>query len=155
MDLPALLEELRIVVEPALREEGIEVSWEIEPGLPAVWADRQSWMQVFLNLTKNSQRAMLDRPSPQLKIVARAEGQRVAVRVQDTGGGVLHPEHLFRPFQPGAQSTGLGVYLSRALMRSFRGDLRYEPEPPGGRGRAGSTSSLNCRLCWQVSRPER
>jgi PAS domain S-box-containing protein len=139
VDLPALLEELRIVVEPALREEGIEVSWEIEPGLPAVWADRQSLMQVFLNLTKNSQRAMLDRPSPQLKIVARAEGQRVAVRVQDTGGGVLHPEHLFRPFQPGAQSTGLGVYLSRALMRSFRGDLRYEPEPPGGRGQAGST----------------
>ena len=88
-------------------------------------------MQVFLNLTKNSQRAMLDQPSRQLKIVARAEGQRIAVRVQDTGGGVLHPEHLFRPFQPGAQSTGLGVYLSRALMRSFRGDLRYEPEPRG------------------------
>jgi hypothetical protein len=52
---------------------------------------------------------------------------------------VLHPEHLFRPFQPGAQSTGLGVYLSRALMRSFRGELRYEPEPPSGRGQAGST----------------
>jgi two-component system sensor kinase FixL len=139
VDLPALLEELRIVVEPALREEGIEVSWDIQPGLPAVWADRQSLMQVFLNLTKNSQRAMQDRPFPQLKIVARDEGQRVAVRVQDTGGGVLHPEHLFRPFQPGAQSTGLGVYLSRALMRSFRGELRYEPEPPSGRGQAGST----------------
>jgi two-component system, LuxR family, sensor kinase FixL len=131
VDLPALLEELRIVIELALREEGIDVSWDIEPGLPAVWADRQSLMQVFLNLTKNSQRAMLDRPSRELKIVARAEGQRVVVRVQDTGGGVLHPERLFRPFQPGAQSTGLGVYLSRALLRSFRGDLRYEPEPRG------------------------
>jgi two-component system sensor kinase FixL len=98
--LPALLEELRIVIEPALREEGIDVSWDIEPGLPAVWADRQSLMQVFLNLTKNSQRAMLDQPSAQLKIVARAEGQRIVVRVQDTGGGVLHPEHLFRPSSP-------------------------------------------------------
>ncbi len=131
VDLPALLEELRIVIEAALREEGIGVSWDIEPGLPAVWADRQSLMQVFLNLTKNSQRAMLDQPSRELKIVARNEGHHVVVRVQDTGGGVLHPEHLFRPFQPGAQSTGLGVYLSRALMRSFRGDLRYEPEPRG------------------------
>src|ERR1700733_639404 len=131
VDLPALLEELRIVVEPALRDEGIDVCWDIQPGLPAVWADRQSLMQVFLNLTKNSQRAMLDRPLPQLKIRARAEGQRIVVRVQDTGGGVLHPEHLFRPFQPGAQSTGLGVYLSRALLRSFRGDLRYEPEARG------------------------
>jgi two-component system, LuxR family, sensor kinase FixL len=131
VDLPALLEELRIVIEAALRDEGIEVSWDIEPGLPSVWADRQSLMQVFLNLTKNSQRAMLDRSSRQLKIVARAEGHRVAVRVQDTGGGVLDPEHLFRPFQPGAQSTGLGVYLSRALLRTFRGDLRYEPGPHG------------------------
>lgn len=131
VDLPAFLEELRIVIEPALREDGIGVSWEIEPGLPAVWADRQSLMQVFLNLTKNSQRAMLDQTSRELRIAARAEAHRVGVRVQDTGGGVQHPEHLFRPFQPGAQSTGLGVYLSRALLRSFRGDLRYEPEPHG------------------------
>jgi len=139
VDLPALLEELRIVIEPTLREEGIDVAWEIEPGLPAVWADRQSLMQVFLNLTKNSQRAMLDQPYRQLKIVARAEDHRVAVRVQDTGGGVLHPEHLFRPFQPGAQSTGLGVYLSRALLRSFRGDLHYEPEPHRAGDQKGST----------------
>jgi len=131
VDLAALLEELRIVIEAALRDEGIDVSWDIEPGLPSVWADRQSLMQVFLNLTKNSRRAMLDQSSRRLQIVARAEGQRVTVRVQDTGGGVVHPEDLFRPFQPGAQSTGLGVYLSRALLRSFRGDLRYEPERNG------------------------
>ena len=131
VDLPALLEEVRIVIEPALREEDVAVVWDIEPGLPPVWADRQSLMQVFLNLTKNSQRAMLDQPVRALKITARAEGQRVLVRVQDTGGGVAHPERLFRPFQPGAQDTGLGVYLSRALMRSFRGDLRHEPESGG------------------------
>jgi two-component system, LuxR family, sensor kinase FixL len=146
VDLPALLEELRIVIEAALREEGIDIAWDIEPGLPPVWADRQSLMQVFLNLTKNSQRAMLDLPSRQLKIVARAEGQRVAVRVQDTGGGVLDPEHLFRPFQPGAHSTGLGVYLSRALLRSFRGDLRYEPEPRRGSVQRGSTFVVELSL---------
>jgi two-component system, LuxR family, sensor kinase FixL len=138
VDLRALLEELRIIIEAAFREEGIDVSWDIEAGLPAVWADRQSLMQVFLNLTKNSQRAMLDQPSRQLRIVARAEGHRVTVRVHDTGCGVLDPEHLFRPFQPGAQSTGLGVYLSRALLRSFRGDLRYEPEPRRGSAPKGS-----------------
>lgn len=139
VDLRAFLEELRIVIEPALRDDGIEVVWDVEPGLPPVWADRQSLMQVFLNLTKNSQRAMADRPSRVLKITAAAEGPRVAVRVQDTGSGVLDPEHLFRPFQPGAQATGLGVYLSRALLRSFRGDLRYEPEPRRSGGEGGAT----------------
>jgi signal transduction histidine kinase len=53
------------------------------------------------------------------------------VRIQDTGGGVANPDRLFRPFQLDAQATGLGLYLSRAFMRSFRGDLRYEPESQG------------------------
>ena len=53
------------------------------------------------------------------------------MRFRDTGCGVAHPERLFRPFQQQAEATGLGLYLSRAFMRSFRGDLRYEPEPEG------------------------
>jgi PAS domain S-box-containing protein len=131
LDLQSLIEELRIIVEPALREDGTEVHWDIQSGLPAVWADRQSLMQVFLNLVKNSQRAMFNQTSRVLTFTAKTEKDRVMVRVQDTGGGVANPDRLFRPFQQGAQATGLGLYLSRAFMRSFRGDLRYEPEPGG------------------------
>ena len=43
----------------------------------------------------------------------------------------MHPERLFHPFQVDAQSIGLGLYLSRAFMRSFKGDLHYEPETGG------------------------
>jgi len=32
-----------------------------------------------------------------------------------------------RPFQDGAHATGLGLYLSRAFVRSFGGELRYKP----------------------------
>jgi K+-sensing histidine kinase KdpD len=55
----------------------------------------------------------------------------VVVRVRDTGRGVSNPERLFQPFPEGAEATGLGLYLSRALVRIFNGDLRYEPGPPG------------------------
>ncbi len=58
-------------------------------------------------------------------------GLQVCIWFRDTGGGVTHPERLFRLFQREAQSTGLGLDLSRALMRSFRGDLRYEPAIEG------------------------
>ena len=54
VDLAALLDELKIVVAPSLQEENIAAQWTIEPGLPPVWADRPSLMQVFLNLTTNS-----------------------------------------------------------------------------------------------------
>jgi len=131
IDLQSLLEELRIIVEPSFRDEGMEVHWDIEPGLAPVWADRQSLMQVFLNLTKNSERAMLEQTRRELRVTARTEKQSVVVRFSDSGCGVRNPDRLFRPFQEGAQATGLGLYLSRALMRSFRGDLRYEREPHG------------------------
>ncbi|HET6218514.1 MAG TPA: ATP-binding protein [Acidobacteriaceae bacterium] len=131
MEVHPLLDELRIVIDSSLRDRGITSRWEIEDDLPPVWADRQSLMQVFLNLTKNSERAMEDQERKELTVSARSEGIAIAIRFRDTGGGVAHPERLFRPFQLEAQSTGLGLYLSRALMRSFKGDLHYEPEAGG------------------------
>ena len=131
VDLSALLEELRIVVEPSLRERDITLLWRVASSLPPVWADRQSLMQVFLNLTRNSERALENSPNRELAISTQVTEKRVCVRFRDTGCGVAHPERLFRPFQQHAQQSGLGLYLSRAFMRSFRGDLRYEPEPDG------------------------
>lgn len=131
LDLESFLEELRIVVSPALRENDIELVWDIQPDLPAVWADRHSLMQVFLNLVSNSERAMADQAVRRLTLAARSHPNRVTIFVSDTGPGVASPEMLFKPFQPQAQATGIGLYLSRALMRSFRGDLRYEPDGEG------------------------
>ena len=131
LDVRALLDELRIVVEPSLRDSGVTMQWRMEKDLPPVWADRQSLMQVFLNLSKNSERAMQRRTVKILTVAAVRSELGVSVRFSDTGGGVAHPERLFRPFQREAESTGLGLYLSRAFMRGFRGELRYEPESEG------------------------
>ena len=125
VDLAVLLDELRIVVTPSLEEESISAEWVVEAGLPSVWADPPSLMQVFLNLTTNSVRALAKRHHPTLVVNARLEGAQVHVEFSDNGGGVKHPEYLFRPFQAGAEATGLGLYLSRAFMRSFGGELRY------------------------------
>jgi PAS domain S-box-containing protein len=134
IDLASLLAELRIIMEPQLREQGIDVTWSVEPRLPAVWADRSSLIQVFLNLIKNSQRAMQSSSQPALQIGASRTGSRVLVEVTDSGNGVAHPERLFRPFQTQAEATGLGLYVSRAFLRSFHGDLRYKPNAAGAGG---------------------
>ena len=131
VEVQSLLDELRIVIEAGLKDAGVTTIWRLEPDLSPVWADRQSLMQVFLNLTKNSERAMETRERKELTITARGEGLGVAIRFHDSGSGVAYPERLFHPFQADAQSTGLGLYLSRAFMRSFKGDLHYEPEAEG------------------------
>ena len=133
VDVGSVLDELRIVTSPSLRESGVLVRWDVPKALPRVWAERHDLLQALLNLTKNSQRAMQDQEQGQkeFRVSARVEGERVVVRVRDTGHGISNPERLFQPFQQGADSTGLGLYLSRALVRAFNGDLRYEPQPSG------------------------
>jgi PAS domain S-box-containing protein len=131
VDLGALLEELRSVIAPTLDDESIGSKWTAEPGLPLVWADRSILMQVFLNLTTNSIRALTQQSTKSLTVSATTDGDQVHIAFTDTGGGVAHPEHLFRPFQDDAQSTGLGLYLSRAFVRSFGGDIRYQPAQGG------------------------
>jgi len=55
----------------------------------------------------------------------------VVIRVIDTGCGVPDPERLFQPFQEGAEANGLGLYLSRAFLRAFDGDVVFEPRRSG------------------------
>ncbi|HXZ39665.1 MAG TPA: ATP-binding protein [Terriglobales bacterium] len=131
VELPSVLDELRILIETAYHESEINVQWDIEEPLPLVWADRYGLIQVFLNLAKNSQRAMASTEEKRIRIAARQENGRVVIRFEDTGIGVASPEDLFRPFQRGAKSSGLGLYVSRAIMRSFGGELNYEPRPEG------------------------
>ena len=55
----------------------------------------------------------------------------MSIRFTDTGPGIPADQKIFQPLQKGADATGLGLYLSRAFMRSFRGDLRHDPRHPG------------------------
>ena len=131
VELTSVLDEVRVLIETAGHESGINVQWDIQELLPLVWADRYGLIQVFLNLAKNSQRAMASTPKKELRISAREERDNVVIRFEDTGTGIASPENLFRQFQPGAKSTGLGLYVSRAIMRSFGGELKYEPRTEG------------------------
>ena len=131
VELPSVLDELRILIETAYHESEIDVQWDIAEALPLVWADRYGLIQVFLNLAKNSQRAMASTEEKQIRISARRENGKIVIRFEDTGIGVASPQDLFRPFQRGAKSSGLGLYVSRAIMRSFGGELTYEPRSEG------------------------
>lgn len=131
VEVPSILDELRLLIEHSLHETGVQAVWRIEDNLPFVSADRYGLMQVFLNLVKNSQRAMEASNRKQLTISAAVENRDVVIRFEDTGRGVADPEKLFQPFQTRTAATGLGLYVSRAILRTFRGDLHYEPRECG------------------------
>jgi signal transduction histidine kinase len=131
IDLVETLSDLRIVLDPYCQEADIALHWNIPKDLPPVWADRQRLLQVLLNLTKNSKRALEHAQVKTIDISVTCEGRQVCIRVTDSGPGISSAEKLFLPFQEGADATGLGLYLSRAFMRSLHGDLRHDPIEPG------------------------
>src|SRR5579862_3288033 len=88
VELTSVLDEFRILIETAYHESKIEMQWDVQESLPLVWADRYGLIQVFLNLAKNSQRAMTSTSKKQLQISAREERATVVIRFEDTGTGI-------------------------------------------------------------------
>jgi two-component system sensor kinase FixL len=129
--LQSVLDNLRIVIEPGWRDTDGLVRWRLPKDLPSVTADPHGLLQAFLNLVQNSHRAVQESPIRELTISAAAEDGKVFVRFEDSGPGISSPERLFQPFQPGAEGTGLGLYISRAVLRSYGGELRFEPQEHG------------------------
>ncbi len=130
VNLHSVLSELRIIVEPTYNDLDMTLEWDVAEELPLVMADHHGLLQVFLNLASNSRQAMEEAEERILSIHAEQDHNLVTVRFADSGSGIARPESLFRPFQPGVQ-TGLGLYVSRAIVRSFGGDLRYEATERG------------------------
>lgn len=130
-DLNEVLTDLRIVLEQICEESDIQLLWSVPEKLPFVQADRHSLMQVLLNLAKNSQRALEPAAQKMIEIAVDQRPDGMSIRFTDTGPGVPVGQKLFQPLQKGADATGLGLYLSRAFMRSFQGDLRHDSQHAG------------------------
>lgn len=133
IELSPVLDELRILIESVCRDSDIELEWKAADQSRQVWADHYGLIQVFLNLIKNSRRALESVPEKRIRISTTHEERTVIVRFEDSGPGISDPQILFRAFQPDASATGLGLYVSRALMKSFGGDLSFEPSEHGCR----------------------
>jgi len=131
VELTGVLDELRVLIEPLYREAGCEIIWRLQDDLPLVIADRYGLQQVFLNLARNSQRAMASTESKRLTVSSEVQSGSIVIRFEDSGVGITSPYELFKPFQPGANATGLGLYISRAILRSFGGELKFEPRSKG------------------------
>jgi signal transduction histidine kinase len=132
-DVKAVLDQLRVVIEPDWEEIGGEVVWHVPETLPLVGADAHGLLQIFLNLCQNSLRAVEDMPQRRLTVSVASDQDDLIVTFKDTGPGVERPEMLFHlhPVRPPNGGSGLGLYISRELARSVGGELEFVPSAPG------------------------
>jgi two-component system, OmpR family, sensor histidine kinase VicK len=77
-----------------------------------------------------------------------AGGGTLRVRVEDAGPGIADAdrERLFERYArgsfPGAEGTGLGLYVSRELARANRGDLVLDSKGPGAPASKGAAFAV-------------
>lgn len=131
--LQQVIDDVRIIFADSSEESSLRILWCNAQNVPPVWADHQGLLQVFLNLLRNARSALTSTQSPCIRITTQRKANTVEVHITDNGPGISDSEHLFTRFQNGSRAQGLGLYLSRAMVMSFRGDLRYEAAQPGAR----------------------
>lgn len=133
INVTTVLETLRVVIEQDWAEAGGVIHWETDEVMPFVHADEHALLRVLLNLSQNSLRSVQRGGEPLLRISVSAANGHALIAFEDAGPGVSDPSILFKPFRENADGSGIGLYISRALVRGFDGDLRHVPTPSGCR----------------------
>ncbi|GIH99733.1 sensor histidine kinase [Planobispora takensis] len=125
---------LHAAVEDAVSYLTAPVGMAVDPDL-TVRADPQRLEQILVNLTANAIR----HGAPPIIVSAEpTTGGMVAVHVRDHGPGVPEEkrEALFSRFSSAdtsPESVGLGLWITRELVRAHGGDVQHSPADPGTR----------------------
>ncbi|MBO9098330.1 MULTISPECIES: two-component system sensor histidine kinase NtrB [Rhizobium] len=123
----------------------IKITENYDPSLPAVYANRDQLVQVFLNLIKNAAEAVADRPDgeivlttayrPGIRLSVAGSREKISLPLEfcviDNGPGVpadLLP-HLFDPFiTTKTNGTGLGLALVAKIIGDHGGIVECDSQ---------------------------
>jgi CheY-like chemotaxis protein/anti-sigma regulatory factor (Ser/Thr protein kinase) len=132
--LAPLLAQAMPMLTPLLDERRVTVTPAVPDGLVAQ-ADAVRLRQVLLNLLGNA--IKYNRAGGQVHVAAEAAGERVRIRIADTGRGMDDEQlrHLFEPFnrlgaeRSGIQGTGIGLAIVKALVERMQGTVTVQSSP--------------------------
>src|SRR5262249_33150919 len=135
VEVNAVVRDVLEVVQGRAAGRGVHIETRLGE-LPVCQADPEGLHRALLNIVTNAFDAVEERTNPQVGVLTRLEpgsdgrGDWVRITVLDNGPGIP-PDHLvglFRPFHStkGARGTGLGLAVSRKILREHGGDIFAE-----------------------------
>ena len=131
--LREILEDAAVLVRLKLEQSRINLSWGKLSGDELVFVDKGQIQQVLLNLMLNAVEVMPD--GGDLSIGTELKDGRVNIYVKDQGGGIPKNlrDRIFESFLTGRKDgTGLGLTISKRIMRAHDGDLELVESGSGG-----------------------
>jgi len=130
-----LLMRVRQLSSETLEGSGIRLSSSIEPEGLELTADIQLVEQVLINLVLNGVEALEGTDRGRIEIRALIDRRnRVVIQVEDNGRGISEDagEKIFIPFfSTKKDGSGIGLSLSRQIMRLHEGELTAESAEGG------------------------
>ena len=139
VSLATFLATIREIILIKAQEKGLDLVWNVAPDLPqAIYADERRLRQVLLNLLANAVK-FTDHGQVRL-FITPAGHARLRFRVQDTGIGMSADQlqRLFQPFEQVGEErrrtggTGLGLVISRSLVRLMGADIQVQSQLGAG-----------------------
>ncbi len=137
-DLMKTMDEVATLVAERARAQGLNLRFFASPELPSlVLGDPTRLRQVLINLMGNAVK-FTHAGGIDLRVEPVEGGACIRFSVQDTGIGMDQAtlERLFKPFAQADESTtrkyggtGLGLMISRDLVRAMGGDILVESTP--------------------------
>jgi nitrogen fixation/metabolism regulation signal transduction histidine kinase len=121
------------LLRASFKEKTVNLNITVEPESLELTADPEMIEQVLINLLLNAIQAVDDHPNAGISLAARLDdGGRVIIQVADNGPGIV-PEVLDKIFIPffttKPEGSGIGLSLSRQIMRLHRGAITARSEP--------------------------
>jgi PAS domain S-box-containing protein len=121
-----------------MRVNNIELSTELDPGLPMTMADFHQMQQVFVNLITNAEQAMTETSGKgKLSVTTESAGDVIRITFSDDGPGI--PEavigRIFNPFfttKSVGKGTGLGLSISFGIVQQHDGRMYASSKPDEG-----------------------
>lgn len=137
LSLAELCQNVIAAFQERLRRTGVLLACDVAPELPPVAADRTQLEIVLHNLVANAIDAIVVAGSAirRIEISAERQGDSVRLAIADSGPGVATDVagRVFEPFvttKPGGM--GLGLAISRSLLRAQGGELDYSGADAAG-----------------------
>jgi signal transduction histidine kinase len=136
-DLNELAGEVVDLMKPRAAELKVALKTTFAAGLPRVPVDAEAIHRALLNLVGNALDAVEDRPDALVQIdTLRENDDWVMVCVGDNGVGIPADKlgDIFKPFvsTKGARGTGLGLAVSRKIVREHGGEILVTSAPGEG-----------------------
>ncbi len=127
-DLNEIARDVFELLEGRAKEMGVKLDLNCGVNLPAIAVDPEGIHRALLNIVGNGLDAVAERPNPQVTLGTRpAEEGWLKIVVVDNGVGIAPAKlaDIFKPFisTKGAGGTGLGLAVSRKILREHGGDI--------------------------------